>query len=1203
MAQLYKGLASYQENEAEQFKGRTVEIQEMYDNFLRNEYLVCYADSGEGKSSIIEAGLIPKLRQSCYHPIHIIFENKDFSNENIDFDKFVCDTITKELDSLKSDPNIKVDIVYPQKLIKKTDKFENAEWEKEMIDSVAWLRLRYSMLTIDNLVFTPVLIFDQFEEVFTNPKSQEWTNRLFVWLQELTMDLCPKEIVNELERKIGNERFPLMATQKHFKAIFSLRSEYIGQLDYWGMQKHYIPQLKNNRYLLRPLTIEGAREVITQQDGYNGLADVVDEIIDTIRKSQKGKNFVENNTSYLPCIPALLLSVICSKAYGMSEQERCAFIEKLKGEKSISRGDAINEIIEEFYNEAITMCEIPNGDLEIIEDVLVNSEGVRQRISSESDVLKEIDFSKSYLQKFKDARLIRVISEYNREDRLIELIHDCLCGIVLKRKEERQKIKESVIRQMKIKSQKLKDQREDAFSGIFLLFLFIFVVFIISSVYQDKSIYKSFLDLNGDGVVNYYKEQVLFNIILSNLAILPILVYSAVKKLKITSLLSIYSFISNAVLLYFFITGQNEQRGIIISLVGVAIGVPLITLIYSYIFHLFGLPTRDDYRTILNSIPLTLFFLVLSIYIFYLSVFNDTIGFPKPRNSSWGVLVIPLILHELIKSLFKIESQWLSLRTFVVLLGLMTYNTINDHLFFNYYIAIFIVLCVLATLLSLYHSLPFGKKAWAVLLQSVVIITILVLNLGFNPLKVNYDSVVGVYSWKEISVKDGDNHLGVVEACKGDTLLPCVFDSLKNNEDFCACLSTNKVQHISNVMSYNSRYSYCKETGHAKCQNLYLPSMEYITYKIANKKKLDNTLADTISYYAARTHFESRKANISLLLGDGDLSLTKIPSLEKLYKYQLKELNQTLISSNNIIDSIGRIDGNWTAKINKSFARTFYLCLLRDRIVKEDTANVFSLCQEILPLYFYDLSKNINFNIKTNYNIKFGDFHKSYVTKIDLSNILKEGDAPKIETWFSYIEFFTLLDMSLNAESYSSSVEKQVLGIITDTQNMIENIEINMRKQDNILSKLKHLTDNENLSADQVLEAIKLAVNGYKEIVSVRGQLKNTSKSFSEKLSELKEERVQIDMDFRNMINNVFLALPSFVTETPSVYDANFTKICEFLYMVAAVRLYDMSSVYLQQLEYMDVEKMNTYAEFKKIQKEKAEMLNKISEKVKKITK
>ena len=311
-------------------------------------------------------------------------------------------------------------------------------------------------------------------------------------------------------------------------------------------------------------------------------------------------------------------------------------------------------------------------------------------------------------------------------------------------------------------------------------------------------------------------------------------------------------------------------------------------------------------------------------------------------------------------------------------------------------------------------------------------------------------------------------------------------------------------------------------------------------------------------------------------------------------------MDDILSHGNENLKSIGGVDGNWTMSFNRSFARTFYLCLLRDRIVKEDSINVFSLCQEILPLYFYDLSKNINITYNSKYNIIFGNFYKSYDTRIDLSTIREEGNAQKIETWYKFIEFFTYLDISLNAVSYTSSIDKQVLELISDTRSKIEVIENNMQKQNKKLSKLKYLTDKDSLSADQVMEAIVLAMNGFEEMVSVKGQLKNTTQFVSERLSKLEEERVQIDMEFRNMINNVFLVLPSIVTETPNVYNANFSNICELLYLVSAVRLYDMSSVYLKALENMDGAKMKTYIEFKKTQEEKTKMLHEISEKVKK---
>ena len=433
----YKELSPYIESDAHSFKGRSVEISEMYESFDRHEYLVCHADSGEGKSSIIEAGLIPKMKANCYFPVRVIFKSDEhFKNKDVDFDNVICGIINNEIEKLRSNNGISVNVVYPKRLTN-SDDFELTNWEKKLIDSYSWLKLRYARVTIDNLIYTPVLIFDQFEEVFTNPLSQEWTDKFFAWLQELSMDLCPHRIIGELEKYVSDEDFPEIDTQKHFKAIISLRSEYVGKLDYWGLQRHYIPLLKNNRYLLRPLTIKGAKEVITQQDGYDGLNAVADEIIDILRKQQKGKNYVMDETSELPCIPALFLSIICSRTFTMSREERAAFMQKLVEEKDENKDAAINSLIEGFYERAVAECGIPSKDMGVIEDILVNNEGSRQRVSSHADVLKAIDFSTKYMEKLKNARLIRVIPEYNREDDSIEFVHDALCPIIAKRKELR----------------------------------------------------------------------------------------------------------------------------------------------------------------------------------------------------------------------------------------------------------------------------------------------------------------------------------------------------------------------------------------------------------------------------------------------------------------------------------------------------------------------------------------------------------------------------------------------------------------------------------------------------------------------------------------------------------------------------------------------------------------------------------------------
>ena len=474
----YKELSPYIESDAHSFKGRSVEISEMYESFDRHEYLVCHADSGEGKSSIIEAGLIPKMKANCYFPIRIIFKSDEhFKNKDVDFDNVICGIINNEIEKLRGNESLSVDVVYPKRLTN-SDERELTDWEQEVIDSYAWLKLRYARITVDNLIYTPVLIFDQFEEVFTNPQSQEWTDKFFAWLQELSMDLCPQRIISELEKRVSDDAFPEIETQKHFKAIFSLRSEYVGKLDYWGLQRHYIPLLKNNRYLLRPLTIKGAKEVITQQDGYDGLNAVADEIIDILRKQQRGKNYVIDEKSELPCIPALFLSIICSRTFSMSEEGRMAFMHKLVAEKDEDRDAAINSLIEGFYEKAIAECGIPSNDMGIIEDVLVNNEGSRQRVSSHADALKAIDFSTKYMEILKDARLIRVIPEYNREDDSVEFVHDALCPIIAKRKKLR------LAAEAKDREERLlKEQAKKMWKRLSLFALFAIVAFGLVSVF------------------------------------------------------------------------------------------------------------------------------------------------------------------------------------------------------------------------------------------------------------------------------------------------------------------------------------------------------------------------------------------------------------------------------------------------------------------------------------------------------------------------------------------------------------------------------------------------------------------------------------------------------------------------------------------------------------------------------------------------
>ena len=125
-------IGPYKETDSSMFWGRTTEIDGMYRSFMQNDYLVCYADSGEGKSSIINAGLFPKLRENGYYPINIRFS---FDDEiiGLDFDKIIntiinntikdVDGVSYKVRSLLSDTVDKTSILWQTNFIEQYETF------------------------------------------------------------------------------------------------------------------------------------------------------------------------------------------------------------------------------------------------------------------------------------------------------------------------------------------------------------------------------------------------------------------------------------------------------------------------------------------------------------------------------------------------------------------------------------------------------------------------------------------------------------------------------------------------------------------------------------------------------------------------------------------------------------------------------------------------------------------------------------------------------------------------------------------------------------------------------------------------------------------------------------------------------------------------------------------------------------------------
>src|SRR5262245_3582549 len=77
----WPGLRSYDEEERDYFYGRPRETEELLRLVKRDTLTVFFGISGIGKSSLLKAGLFPRLRAEGFHPVHI---RLDFADPSLD---------------------------------------------------------------------------------------------------------------------------------------------------------------------------------------------------------------------------------------------------------------------------------------------------------------------------------------------------------------------------------------------------------------------------------------------------------------------------------------------------------------------------------------------------------------------------------------------------------------------------------------------------------------------------------------------------------------------------------------------------------------------------------------------------------------------------------------------------------------------------------------------------------------------------------------------------------------------------------------------------------------------------------------------------------------------------------------------------------------------------------------------------------------
>ncbi|MDB6113809.1 MAG: hypothetical protein JWQ62_754, partial [Lacunisphaera sp.] len=259
----------------------------------------------------------------------------------------------------------------------------------------------------------PILIFDQFEEIFTLAQSDDaGRKRAQEFLADLA-DLVENRPPVALEARIDRDeadaaRFDF--ARADYRILISLREDYLAHLE--GL-KGQMPSVTQNRMRLARMTGPQAVAAV-RAPAPHLVSEAVAEAV--VRFVAGGADLARAE------VEPSLLSLICREL----NNTRLA-----KGEAEISASllaGSRDTILSEFYRRAL--ADQPPGVQTFIEDVLLTDSGFRESVAEERvrKAFAAAGAAPDALAQLVDRRLLRV------EDRLdlrrVEITHDVLCSVI-----------------------------------------------------------------------------------------------------------------------------------------------------------------------------------------------------------------------------------------------------------------------------------------------------------------------------------------------------------------------------------------------------------------------------------------------------------------------------------------------------------------------------------------------------------------------------------------------------------------------------------------------------------------------------------------------------------------------------------------------------------------------------------------------------
>jgi hypothetical protein len=408
------------EEDRARFFGRDAEGEQLYLRVLSVSLLVQFAASGLGKTSLLLASLFPRLRQKSFLPVMVRLNASEES---------LVDAVIRSFEEACKSQGLKL---------------------PELRKDGLWELLSTALVWRDGLLLTPVLVFDQFEEVFTL-HSKVFRDELAEELGALATGAPPDRLGLQ---QIGlAERF---GARPDVKIVISLREDSLGALEEFSQA---IPHLFRERLRLEALSESAARDAIdkpAQLDAKEG------EEPFWAPRFEFEPAAIEEKLAYLKgksgVIEPFTLQLLCRHVEAIAHDKS----ERAQGPIRLALADfagarTFESVLKNFYRDALDKlpASVRDSAEELCEHGFLDREGRRLPLE-EGQIYDQFGIDAQTLESLVQARVIR--RERRLESVFYEITHDRLAESIFASR--RNKVPKAELEQRQREQEQLRNEKQ-----------------------------------------------------------------------------------------------------------------------------------------------------------------------------------------------------------------------------------------------------------------------------------------------------------------------------------------------------------------------------------------------------------------------------------------------------------------------------------------------------------------------------------------------------------------------------------------------------------------------------------------------------------------------------------------------------------------------------------------------------------------------